>query len=548
MSSSSATASTSSPSSLADEVVKNRWLGFLIWQSIVSAAVHIPASLLLRQFSGPSSSSSSAAALLFSFLAFHLSLLLLSLAFFLLSSPHPDPAASLPDLAAAALRVSLKSLVGGFSRPSFTAVFARRARRAVASAVFLLICGVAGFLSAVAICRDEKSIVGVAFRGLVFGLVYGLHYVSRKRWILQFPIIQRPLFYSFKIGLSSSLKRAMKLSVQAYVCSSILVLFMPDQFKSKTTTRKFIVQQLNFYLGLLTVSICWELSHHLVQIVHTRRCIFAPPQGSAAAGTNPSETLLETLEESNQRSLVQYLAYLDLCIVSEGNSEPWRRAAFFEETGETYRRVTNVCLKPIEQLTSRLAEGLEGLTMGESDFLSKQLNSPAHIQMDSRIHEALNDFQICSWCARALGALTARSKLEDRCGVAQLTGCNKAVVSTLLSCLLAVEACLGKKTSAQPTHMLGPASIRWAKMNPGKRDVSPMTSKRRSAILHAKAYAMADVLRTSVYQVVSSFQLDMHANAKPSVLENWIVEGKPLYSTREILMEKLCIFLCYSAV
>lgn len=37
---------------------------------------------------------------------------------------------------------------------------------------------------------DGASLVGVGLRGLVFGLVYGLHYVYRRRWILKFPIIQ----------------------------------------------------------------------------------------------------------------------------------------------------------------------------------------------------------------------------------------------------------------------------------------------------------------------------------------------------------------------
>lgn len=397
---------------------------------------------------------------------------------------------------------------------------------------------------------DGASLVGVGLRGLVFGLVYGLHYVYRRRWILKFPIIQRPFFYSFKIGLSQSLKRALKLSVQAYVSSVILIFFLPDQLKNKNMIGKFIIQQLRFYIGILTVSICWELSHHLLQDVHTRRCIFAPPQGSAAAETNPSEILLETLEQSSPRSLIQYLAYLDLCLVTESNAEPWRRAAFFEETGETYQRTINVCLRPIEQLASGLAEGLEGFSINRSDLLSKQLNSPVDIQVDSRLHEALNDFQICSWCARALGALTARSHLEDRYGVAQLTGCNKAVVSTLLSCLLAVEACVGKKTSVQLAHMLGPANIRWATVNTGKRDAVPaLTTKKRGAALHAKAYAMADVLKTSIYQVVSAFQTDMQANAKASVLEkNWIAEGKPIYGTREILIQKLHHFLDYRAV
>ncbi|WOL10723.1 hypothetical protein Cni_G19482 [Canna indica] len=540
-----------SPSSPPRDVVKNRWLGFLIWQSIASAAVRLPSSLLLRY----GASSSSPAALLFSFIAFHLSLLLLSLGLFLVATPHPEPSSSLPELAAFVLRASFRFLFGGSSRSSFTADSTRRAWRALASAFFLLICVVAGFLSVLAVCGsstvvDRDSLVGVGFRGLVFGLVYGLHYVYRKRWILNFPIIQRPLFYRFKIALLSSVRRAVKLSVQAYVCSVIVMLFLPDQFKSKHKTGKLIIQQLQFFIGTIIVSICWEMSHHLLQVVHTKRCIFAPPKGSAAADTNLSEHLLEILEQSNPRSLIQYLAYLDLCIVSENNVESWRRAAFFEENGETYQRVINGCLKPLEQLTVRLAEGVEGFSMDKSDFLSKQLNLPSDFRMGSKLHEAFNDFQILSWCARCLGALTARSHFEDRYGVAQLTGCNKAVVFTLLSCLLAVEACLGKKTIAQPAQLFSPAGIRWVTSNTGKRDEAPSTThKKRDTALLGKAYAMADVLRTSVYQIVSGFETDMQANAKASVLEkNWISEGKPLYGTREMLVQKLHLFLDYRAV
>lgn len=129
--------------------------------------------------------------------------------------------------------------------------------------------------------------------------------------------------------------------------------------------------------------------------MHTRRCSFAPPQGSAAAETNPSEILLETLEQSSPRSLVQYLAYLDLCAVSESNVEAWRRAAFLEESGETYRRVIAVCLRPLEQLASMITEGLEGYPKIETDLLNHQLNFPTYTHADSRLLEAFNDFQVC---------------------------------------------------------------------------------------------------------------------------------------------------------
>uniref|UniRef100_A0A1D1ZII5 Nucleoporin NDC1 n=1 Tax=Anthurium amnicola TaxID=1678845 RepID=A0A1D1ZII5_9ARAE len=538
------------PSPAGPDIVKNRWLGFLIWQSITATSIYLLVSPLLGSpmLSFPSLSSS------LSFLAFHLALLLFSLSLFLTSAPHPEPSASLPELAAGLLRLLLKSAVGGFQGPSFEPDLRRRAGRTMRCLALVVLCGVSGFLSVVALCGDLEALDGwglldAGLRGLVLGLVYGSYCVYKKRWVLQFPIIQRPLFFSFKMGLCSSLKQAIKLSISALTCSLLLMIFLLDHLKSSERPGRFIFQEIRLLFGASAVSFCWELSRHLLEVVHTRRCSFAPALGSAAAETNPNEILLEALEKSSPRSLFQYLAYLDLCVVSESNVELWLRAAFFEETGETYRRVISVCLGPLEQFTLRLAEALEGLYPDKSNLLSLQLRSPSDAPRDQGLHEAFSDFQLCTWCIRTAAALTACSHQEDRFGVAQLTGSNAAVVSTLLSCLLGVELCMGKKPNLQSAHQMGPASIKWATVQTGSRDaVTTVSSKRRSGALYAKAYAMADVLRTSIYQIVSVFEPDMLANAKASVLEkNWITGSKPLYGTREMLIQKLGLFLEYRA-
>ncbi|KAJ4755532.1 Nucleoporin NDC1 [Rhynchospora pubera] len=513
-------------------VIKDRRLRFLIWQSISTVSVYLFSSLLHLRLGHFSLSDS-----LLSFLALHAFLLLLSSSFLLLLSPCPAPAASLPELSTTLRKSAFKWAIGGFPRPDFTVDSVSRAWRSLKSIFFLVVCVVAGIFSVVAACWDsDEGAYSLRLRGAVFGFMYGAYYLASKRWILKFPIIQRPLFYSFKKYFYSSFTSALKMSVRWFVYSFMLLLFLPAEFQIKGTIGRWLISQIRVLLGIFTFSFCWEISHHLLQVLHTRRCIFAPPQGSAAAETNPSKTLLEVLEQSPPKSLLQHLAYLDLCIVSENNTEQWRRAAFFEESGETYRQVIRACLRPLENFTSKLVEGLEGRYGDCSDLFLKQMSLPMDFHTYSKLNAAFDDYELCAWSSRSLAALTVCSRHKDRYKVAQLSSCNTAAVSTLLTALLAVEACLGKKTGGPSKQFLSPTSMKWETVE-------------EQCELHNKAYAMADVLRASIYQIVSAFWVDMQASAKSMVLDkNWISEAKPLFGARSVLVQKLLDFLDYRAV
>ncbi|CAI8590889.1 unnamed protein product [Vicia faba] len=459
-------------------LLNNRFLSYLIWQSIPSTLIFIFSFFLLPQTP------------FWSFLPFLTFQFLFSVSLSFVSSPSSHP-----------IFLNFKL-----------------------SLTFLLFITASAFSGSVAALSlsgfNDSGRVGL--RGFLVGLIFGFHYVFKRRWVLEFPIIQRPPFFNFKMGIPLAAKRAFKLSTVAFIFSAVLLEIIPHPFKCSIATQKFFGEQIVFFVGSFAIFFCWELTHNLHRVLHTKRSVFAPPKGSAAAETNPSEHLLSALEESNPKSLLRYLAYLDLCMVCENNVDTWRRAAFFEESGETYKRVIAVCLRPLEQLASRL---------------------------DVKHVEELYNFQLYAWCSRIVASLTASSRKEDKFGAAQLSGSNAAVVSTLISCLLAVENFMGKKTNLQsPNQLLGSSGIKWATANSGRLDIAAASSKRKNGPAISKAYAIADVLKTSIYQIVSSFHDEMLAGTKTSLLEkDWITSKKPLFGTREMLIQKLRLFLDFRA-
>ena len=66
--------------------------------------------------------------------------------------------------------------------------------------------------------------------------------------------------------IPSSIREALKLSSSAYLISTVLMLFLPDPFKIKSTMWQLLVQQIVIYLETSVVSFYWERSLHLFQV------------------------------------------------------------------------------------------------------------------------------------------------------------------------------------------------------------------------------------------------------------------------------------------
>jgi nucleoporin NDC1 len=68
------------------------------------------------------------------------------------------------------------------------------------------------------------------------------------------------------MGLLPSGKRALKVSLQAFILSIVLSLFLPWQFRIGGSIGRQILTQISIFIMTAGVSFCLEISHHFVQV------------------------------------------------------------------------------------------------------------------------------------------------------------------------------------------------------------------------------------------------------------------------------------------
>lgn len=178
--------------------LKHRFLGFLIWQTISSLSLYTLSKLTLFSFFTPTPKLTPSLLSLFLFLAFLLSNLLFSTALHLISSSQqPLSLASPVEILFGVFRLVFLSgdgPVGGEGR--------KRVGVSLGFVGFVGLCGVSGAVAVGSVCWScmefGGGLKGVGFKGFVVGLVYALVFVFKKRWIIEFPIVQvSSLFFDF---------------------------------------------------------------------------------------------------------------------------------------------------------------------------------------------------------------------------------------------------------------------------------------------------------------------------------------------------------------
>eukprot|EP00850_Spirogloea_muscicola_P009487 SM000053S17444 [mRNA] locus=s53:449406:462681:+ [translate_table: standard] len=393
-------------------------------------------------------------------------------------------------------------------------------------------------------------------------LLGGLHAAARLQLgvpPLSFPAIQRRFVFRVKLSLPQACRSAIELAATALVAFAARRLWAGRG--AVWGSRHFLQDLPALLTPLALASFCCSLCSILVQasVIMTERQVFAPPPGSAAAERDPAGLLLAALEHKGSDGdacLLRHLALLDLCLLAEQDGGSWQRTMLFEKSGSTYRRVISQCLNELDGMTGVLTRTLQappkqaGSAVAPQAQLSQSEGKPRVPAVNEVMRLVLRSYQLCCWSARAAAMLTARSKVEDRYGVAQLGRHNACVVSSLLSLLLATEALAklcstGGNSKKYMDHPLTRLQGLWS----ARRRTHRYILSRQAAVVHVPIAALEDVVRASLYAIVGAFEDDMLLRTKldgrPVICTEWLQPAKPLFGSLDVHRDKLERLLNY---
>lgn len=383
--------------------------------------------------------------------------------------------------------------------------------------------------------------------GVCFGVFYSVHHLYFCHWMVKFPIIQRLFFFRLKTAFYESVTFTWKWAPLSALLEEVLIFIFEGYGKvNGNTWMKMLAKNV---LSTSFVLFCWQLGDHLMEIIFTERHKFGPPLGSVEADRSPNAKLLEALEYNGTSFFAPWLRHLatfDLCHVAETNVDAWRRSALFDLGDSTYKRVIDSCLGNVNSLTEKITAVLGDKTRCDVAITVNTLDC------------LFGDFQLVSWSARASSSLTARSRSDDQMGAAQLTRSNSRVVSSLLSCLLALEALSDHlRTTRKPNSGSASVSRRRSWLEPLRRSnlyvlFGSVLVDEAQAVLPKPVAAMEDVLKGCIYRIVAVHGKEMGIGKTEWLVQrrgapNWSSKEEPVFGIQEKLVAKLEQFVMYQA-
>jgi len=343
--------------------------------------------------------------------------------------------------------------------------------------------------------------------------------LRKERYVLPFPSIQKGRVHRLKatiggiVGGSSFMASILlPLAYSAYFVFRLLFfrtisdnkqswdMWMTNSLLGSLPSQyKNIHLAVQLWLVSLFALICWELSYHILVIIHTERLNFGGKSESEA-----NSRLREGLMQKN--AWMKYLAFLDLHTLSSFSRQR-RIAIFADHTGESWRMLANQCCTVIDSCTARVEAASAQFESTRSKGSKtgwlglRSVFAPSYLQQNQALFP---DYQLLLWSVIGISKLCASSREEDRYGVVQSSEGLQGVLSSLLACLIAVE-----KYTSLPIQL--PLAL-------------PHLDSHQ--VVAPQPHALAAVLHNGVYILVTTFYEEISALSFPpkfsSVLQAFV--------------------------
>ncbi|KAK9834971.1 hypothetical protein WJX81_000562 [Elliptochloris bilobata] len=276
--------------------------------------------------------------------------------------------------------------------------------------------------------------------GASLGVVHALGLLQRGDDMLRFPVIQQRRVFRVKKEAPLAFGPAVSEALAAAALALSARAALPGDWGSLWRP---LVPAL---LGGVLCAFCWAVGSRILNIVFTERLRFASP-GDA----DPNAALLKALQDSKAAALQDLGA-----LAAGGKAEAWRRRAIFDDdTGAAWQAPVRVCLDEVTAVVEAVAGVLPQRAPASSGASTAPAAAPRWnaapvaargLGSASRAHDAAAwALRARCWrgttAMRALGALAAAARAEDRYGVAQLgsPGLGEAA-GALASAALALQA------------------------------------------------------------------------------------------------------------